>query len=186
MALDGFSQTSGIIVLSATNNIRNIDPPLIRPGRFDRSYQVELPDVDDRDALFRLYASRLRTTQRPDCRQLARLSSGMSPAAIANAVNTAALLTAKEGASAVGKTHFLRALEQQMMGGPASEGAAAIDASERRRIAVHEAGHALVAQLLKVGVVEKVSILKRGKALGVTLVKAENDLTLQSELEAHA
>lgn len=188
--LDGFARTSGIIVLGATNNIRNIDPALIRPGRFDRSCHLDLPGVDERAELFELYARRLRTdrkaAQAPDFRQLARLSTGLSPASIANAVNAAALLAAKEDAASVGSAHFQRALEQQMMGGPTAEGSAAMAADERLRIAVHEAGHALVAKLLGVGVVEKVSILKRGRALGVTLVTSEQDQTLQSEPQLRA
>jgi cell division protease FtsH len=117
---------------------------------------------------------------------MARLSTGLSPASIANAVNAAALLAAKEDAAAVSSLHFQRALEQQMMGGPTAEGKSAIDQDERMRIAVHEAGHAIVARLLDVGVVEKVSILKRGRALGVTLVTSEQDQTLQSEPEVRA
>jgi cell division protease FtsH len=184
--LDGFSQTSGIIVLGATNNIQNIDPALIRPGRFDRSCHLEVPDVEERAALFELYARKLRTEEATDFRALARLSSGLSPASIANAANAAALLAAKEDASAVSDAHFQRALEQQMMGGPTAAGQAALSQHERERIAIHEAGHALVAKLLNVGVVEKVSILKRGKALGVTLVTTEQDPTLQSEPEVRA
>ena len=184
--LDGFAATSGIVVLGATNNVANLDPALVRPGRFDRTCNLGLPDVDDRDSLFRLYVARLRTFGNIDYRQLARLSAGLSPASIANAVNAAALLAAKQGASAVTQEHLHRVLEQQLMGGPSTGGQAALTLAERARIAVHEAGHALVARLLNVGVVEKVSILKRGRALGVTLLTNEQDLTLQSEPELRA
>lgn len=181
--LDGFQSGSGIVVLGATNNVNNLDPALIRPGRFNRTCHLGLPDVDEREALFRVYAKALRITGAPDFRQLARLSAGLSPASIANAVNAAALLAAKEDAKAVAQEHFQRTLEQTLMGGPTSAGQAAMAEAERERIAVHEAGHAIVAKLLDVGVVEKVSILKRGRALGVTLVTRENDATLQSEPE---
>ena len=184
--LDGFAATSGIVVLGATNNVNNLDPALVRPGRFDRTCNLGLPDVEEREALFGLYVSQLRTDGKADLRQLARLASGLSPASIANAVNAAALLAAKEGASAVTQAHLYRVLEQQLMGGPSTGGDAALTLPERERIAVHEAGHALVAKLLNVGVVEKVSILKRGRALGVTLVTNEQDLTLQSEPEVRA
>jgi cell division protease FtsH len=183
--LDGFSATSGIVVVGATNNVANIDPALIRPGRFDRTCHIGLPSVDERQALFAMYAAPLRTDGETDFRQLARVSSGLSPAAIANAINGAAMIAAKEGASAVTQAHFQRALEQQLMGGPAVAGQP-LTGEERRRIAVHEAGHALVAKLLKVGVVEKVSILKRGRALGVTLVTSDEDALLQSEQELRA
>jgi cell division protease FtsH len=99
--LDGFSATSGIVVMGATNSVRNLDPAMIRPGRFDRICNLALPNVDEREALFALYAGRLRTEGDTDFRPLARLSAGLSPAAIANAVNASALLAAKEDAVAV-------------------------------------------------------------------------------------
>ena len=187
--LDGFTATAGIVVLGATNNVANLDPALIRAGRFDRTCHLGLPTVDEREALFALYAAPLRTDGKTDFRQLARLSTGLSPAAIANAVNTSAMMAAKEDAGAVTHAHFQRALEQHLMGGPASAapaGQSALSADDRRRIAVHEAGHALVAKLLKVGVVEKVSILRRGAALGVTLVTSDDDALLKSEPELKA
>jgi cell division protease FtsH len=142
--------------------------------------------VDEREALFHAYAGSLRMAGEADFRQLARLSAGLSPASIANAVNSAALLAAKEDAAAVTQVHLQRSLEQTLMGGPTSAGQAAMGADERERIAVHEAGHAVIAGLLGVGVVEKVSILKRGQALGVTWVTRESDATLQSEPEVRA
>jgi cell division protease FtsH len=184
--LDGFTASSGIVILGATNNIANLDPALIRAGRFDRSCHLGLPAVDEREALFALYAKPLRTDGRTDFRQLARVSSGLSPASIANAINTAAMMAAREDAAAVTQAHFQRALEQHLMGGPATAGQAAMSEPDRRRIAVHEAGHALVAKLLKVGVVEKVSILKRGSALGATLVTSDDDALLKSEPELAA
>jgi cell division protease FtsH len=184
--LDGFTATSGIVVIGATNNVANLDPALIRPGRFDRTSSLGLPTVDEREALFALYVKPLRTGGLTDFRQLARLSSGLSPAAIANAVNAAAMMAGKEDAAAVTQAHFQRALEQHLMGGPASEGQSALSAPDRKRIAVHEAGHALVAKLLDVGIVEKVSILKRGSALGATLVTSDDDAMLKSEPELKA
>ncbi len=184
--LDGFSAASGIVVIGATNNVANVDPALIRPGRFDRTCNLGLPTVDEREALFALYVKPLRTGGQTDFRQLARLSSGLSPAAIANAVNAAAMMAAREDAAGVTQAHFRRALEQHLMGGPASEGQSALSAPDRRRIAVHEAGHALVAKLLDVGIVEKVSILKRGGALGATLVTSDDDALLKSEPELKA
>ena len=159
---------------------------MVRPGRFDRICNLALPDVDEREALFGLYAGRLRTEGEHGLPAARALSAGLSPAAIANAVNAAALLAAKEDASAVTQEHFQRVLEQQLMGGGSAAGQAAMNPAERQRIAVHEAGHALVAKLLKVGIVEKVSILKRGRALGVTLVTEDHDVTLQSEAQVRA
>ena len=184
--LDGFSPTTGIVVLGATNNVDNLDPALVRAGRFDRTCHLGLPNVGEREALFALYAAGLRTDRAGDFRQLARLSAGLSPASIANVVNMAALLAAKEDAGAVTQKHFLQVLEQHRMGGAGTPGQAVLGLGERHRIAVHEAGHAVVAKLLHVGVVEKVSILQRGKALGVTLVTSEQDTMLQSEPELRA
>src|SRR5471030_2349712 len=99
--LDGFSPKAGIVVVGATNNVDNLDPALIRPGRFDRTCHLGLPNVDEREALFVVYAAQLRTDGKADFRQLARLSTGLSPASIANVVNAAALLAAKEDAAAV-------------------------------------------------------------------------------------
>jgi cell division protease FtsH len=184
--LDGFSPTSGIVVLGATNNVGNLDPALVRPGRFDRICHLGLPDVEERAALFELHAKPLRTAGKLDFRQLARVASGLPPASIANVVNAAALMAAKEGAEGVTQTHLQRALEQHLMGGSSGGGESALDPDERNRIAVHEAGHAVVARVLDVGLVEKVSILKRGRALGATLVTNEQDLHLQSEAEMRA
>jgi cell division protease FtsH len=184
--LDGFSPTSGIVVLGATNNVNNLDPALIRPGRFDRACHLGLPNVDERESLFALYAKQLLTDGKSDFRQLARLSAGLSPASIANIVNAAALLAAKEDAAAVVQDHFQRVLEQHRMGGPTASEQSTLSSQERQRIAVHESGHALVAKLLGVGIVEKISILQRGSALGVTLVTSEQDVILQSEPEVRA
>jgi cell division protease FtsH len=184
--LDGFTPSSGIVVLGATNNVANLDPALIRAGRFDRTCHLGLPDVDEREALFALHAKALRTAGELDFRQLARVSSGLPPASIANIVNAAGLMAAKEGAEAVTRIHLERMLEQHLMGGSSEAGRAALDPDERNRIAVHEAGHAILAKLLDVGMVEKVSILKRGRALGVTVVTNDQEVTLQSEPKMRA
>lgn len=184
--LDGFTPTSGIVVLGATNNVSNLDPALIRAGRFDRICNLGLPDVDERERLFELHSRSVRTAGPLNFRQLARVAGGLPPASIANVVNAAALMAAKEGAAAVTQTHLQRMLEQQLMGGSSDAGRSALDPKERDRIAVHEAGHAIVARALGVGVIEKVSILKRGRALGATLVTNDQEIHLQSQTEMRA
>ena len=181
--LDGFKPTSGIVVLGATNNVDNLDPALIRAGRFDRICHLGLPDVDEREQLFALHARGVRTDAAVDFRPLARVASGLPPASIANIVNAAAMMAAKEGADAVSQRHLERSLEQQLMGGASQSGQAAIAPKERERIAVHEAGHAVVARVLGLGVIEKVSILKRGRALGATWVTQDQEVHLQSATE---
>ena len=181
--MDGFDAASGVLVLGATNFPNSLDPALVREGRFDRSIAVGLPGLDDREALFRLYAGKIRTGTALDYPQLARNTVGLTPAAIAHIVNHAALLAARAGAGRVDMVHFVDAIETCRIGEQPS-GVTPLSASDRKRIAVHEAGHALVAAALKVGRVEKVTILPRGQALGVTLVTPVEDkrLHMASEL----
>lgn len=181
--MDGFEAANGVLVLAATNFPNALDPALVREGRFDRSIAVGLPGLEDRGALFRLYAAKVRASANLDYMQLARNTVGLTPAAIAQIVNHAALLAARAGAPQVEMTHFVDAIETCRIGEQPS-GVTPLSASDRKRIAVHEAGHALVAAALKVGRVEKVTILPRGQALGVTLVTPVEDkrLHMTSEL----
>ena len=180
--MDGFDGASGVLVLGATNFPNSLDPALVREGRFDRSIAVGLPGLADRDALFRLYAGKIRAGQDLDFPQLARNTVGLTPAAIAYIANHAALLAARAGASEVSMSHFVDAVETCRIGEQPS-GVTPMSANDRKRIAVHEAGHALVAAALKVGRVEKVTILPRGQALGVTLVTPVEDKRLHMESE---
>ncbi|MFC3607562.1 AAA family ATPase [Stutzerimonas tarimensis] len=181
--MDGFDGVSGILVLGATNFPNSLDPALVREGRFDRTIAVGLPSLEDREALFRLYAGKIRLGDSPDFAALARNSVGLSPAAIASIVNQAALLAARAGAASVEMQHFVDAIETCRIGEKPS-GVSPLSEVDRKRIAVHEAGHALVAAALQVGRVEKVTILPRGQALGVTLVTPVEDkrLHMYSEL----
>ena len=181
VALDGFSANDGVIVVGATNNVERIDPALIREGRFDRTVTTTLPTIAERAELFEMYAAKLKQGVDLDARQLARLSAGLSPAAIATVVNTAALLAGKEHAEAVVQSHFMRALEKHSMGSPTASGKEAMDEKSRRRVAVHEAGHAVVTKALRTGVLEKVSILPRAGAGGVTWVTEDQDISLYTE-----
>lgn len=183
--LDGFAADSGVLVLGATNFPNSLDPALVREGRFDRSIAVGLPSLAEREQLFRLYAGKIKACAEIDHAQLARNSVGLTPAAIAYIVNHAALLAARGQQQQVSAQHFVDALETCRIG-EQPLGASMLSASERTRIAVHEAGHAVVAAALNCGRVEKVTILPRGQALGVTLVTPSEDkrLHLQSELRA--
>ncbi len=183
--LDGFAGGQGVLLVGATNFPDSLDPALLREGRFDRRIEVGLPGLADREALYRLYAGRLSCADDLDLPSLARNSVGLSPAAIAAIANQAALLAARAGAAQVGMQHFVDALETSRIG-EAPEGGGTASPGDRTRVAVHEAGHALVAAALRVGRVEKVTILPRGQALGVTLVTPVEDkrLHLESELRA--
>jgi len=182
--LDGFNSSSGVIVIGATNFPDAVDPALVREGRFDRKIQLALPDVSDREALFRLYTKQVKTGSAPDYTQLARLTTGLTPAAIASVVNQAALISARQGQQDVPMANFLEAIEVCRMG-EVNGNSSSMTEAERERIAVHEAGHAIIAQVMNVGLVEKVTILSRGGALGVTLVTQSEDkkLHLKSELQ---
>ena len=183
--LDGFAADSGVLVLGATNFPNSLDPALVREGRFDRSIAVGLPSLSEREQLFHLYASKVKASGALDFAQLARNSVGLTPAAIAYIVNHAALLAARSQQAEVVMQHFVDALETCRIG-EQPLGASALSETDRTRIAVHEAGHAIVAAALHCGRVEKVTILPRGQALGVTLVTPVEDkrLHLESELRA--
>ena len=183
--LDGFnSSSSGVMVIGATNFPDAVDPALVREGRFDRKIQLALPELTDREALFRLFAKGVKLGGAPDYAQLARLTTGLTPAAIASVVNHAALLSARQGQHDVPMANFLEAIEVCRMG-EVNGSTSGMSEAERERVAVHEAGHAIVAQVMNVGRVEKVTILSRGGALGVTLVTQSEDkkLHLKSEIQ---
>lgn len=159
--MDGFEANEGVIVVGATNLVDNLDDALLREGRFDRRVNVKLPDVRDRAAIFRLYAAKLRLAGEVDYEQLARLTTGLSPATIAHVVNHAALVAARASAEAVSMGHLMEAIETTRIG-ELNGAQRALGERERRCIAVHEAGHALVSVVLGYGKVEKVTILPRG------------------------
>ena len=181
--LDGFSTNSGVIVVGATNNLRNLDQALIRNGRFDRTCYVGLPGKDDRELLLKRCMEKVTVGNDIDLPQLARRTAGLSPAAIADIVNSAALQAAKVDAESVTQEFFRQATDMHLMGSPLSKGQVVLTEVIRHRIAVHEAGHALVAKVKGTSLVEKVSIIPRGKALGVTLISNEQDPVIRTQSE---
>ena len=184
--MDGFDPLTNVVVVGATNHEDNIDEALRRPGRFDMLVRLTLPMLPDRQRLFDLYLGRLHHDGRADTLALARMSAGMSPADIANTVNKAASTAAEQGAERVGAEHLLRAIETQQLGGDVSPIKALLSEATRRRLAYHEAGHALVAHVLGVGTVERVSIEPRGQALGVTHIHRESEEPLYQKAELSA
>ncbi|CAN5301300.1 hypothetical protein BH11PSE10_BH11PSE10_05800 [soil metagenome] len=184
--MDGFDPLTNVVVVGATNHEDNIDEALRRPGRFDMLVRLALPMLPDRQRLFELYLGRLHHDGRADTVALARMSAGMSPADIANTVNKAASTAAEQGAERVGAEHLLRAIESQQLGGDVSPVKALLSEATRRRLAYHEAGHALVAHVLGVGSVERVSIEPRGQALGVTHIHRESEEPLYQKAELSA
>jgi cell division protease FtsH len=181
--MDGYESNEAVIIVAATNHPDNLDEALRRPGRFDRTVQVRLPDLEDRAEIFRFYADKLTTKSDDiDFRQLARLSTGLSPATLAMVVNQAGLVARKAGETVVESKHFVEAIKIARIG-DVSGAERALNEEERTRIAVHEAGHGLVAALLNTGVLEEVTILPRGGALGVALITKMQDKHLYRETE---
>ncbi|MFL9900273.1 AAA family ATPase [Paraburkholderia fungorum] len=181
--MDGFASNEGVIIVAATNHPDNLDEALRRPGRFDRTVQVRLPDREDRAKIFRFYAEKLKSKAADiDYDQLARLTTGLSPATVAMVVNQAGLVARKGGETEIAAKHFMEAIKIARIG-DVSGAERALSEDERTRIAVHEAGHGLVAAVLGTGVLEEVTILPRGGALGVALITKAQDKHLYRETE---
>jgi cell division protease FtsH len=171
--MDGFSGHEGVVVLAATNRPDVLDPALLRPGRFDRTIMVHPPDQAGRAAILRVHTRRVPLGPDVDLEKLASSTPGMTGADLANLVNEAALLAARRGQTNVTQRDLTDALEKVQLG---TARTVVIPEEERRRTAYHEAGHALLG-MLQPGAdpVRKVSIIPRGRALGVTLSTPETD-----------
>jgi cell division protease FtsH len=182
--MDGFDPAAGVIVLGATNRPDVLDPALLRPGRFDRRVAVQPPDSAGREMILRVHSRSVPLADDVDLAQIAQSTPGMVGAELANLVNEAALLAARRGHEKVGRADFTDALEQIVLG---AERKIVLGEEDRRRIAYHEGGHAIVGMLTPgADPVRKVSIIPRGQALGVTLSTPEDDRFNYSEEELRA
>ncbi len=165
--MDGFEQNSGVIIIAATNRPDVLDPALLRPGRFDRQVIVDRPDVKGREGIFRVHTKNIPLAEDVRLEILAKGTPGLSGADIANLVNEAALLAARQNNKVVTMNHFEEAKDKVMMG--MERRTMIISDREKRVTAYHEAGHVLVAKHLPdADPVHKVTIIPRGRALGVT------------------
>ena len=184
--MDGFGSNSGVIVLAATNRPETLDPALLRPGRFDRHVLVDRPDVRGREAILRVHVANVKLDPAVNIEQIARITSGFVGADLANLVNEAALLAARNNKTSVGMQEFNEGVERVTAG--LEKKKRVIHEDEKKRVAYHEAAHALVAfSLPNTDPVHKVSIIPRGlAALGYTMQRPEDDryLLTQSELES--
>ncbi len=175
--MDGFDHASGIVVVASTNRPDVLDPAMVRPGRFDRQVNVPLPDLKGRLEILGVHARPLTLGNDVSLSQVARQTPGFSGAELANLLNEAAILAARENADSVDHAHIERARERIILG--AERKGMAVDEEERRATAVHEAGHVAVGVVaLHTDPVHKVSILPRGRALGVTHSLPEKDRRL--------
>ena len=163
--MDGFGTNSGVIILAATNRADILDKALLRAGRFDRQIHVELPELNERKAIFGVHLRPLKTDETVDVNQLARQTPGFSGADIANVCNEAALIAARHEATAVSRQDFLDAIDR-IIGGLEKKTKVMTNA-EKRSIAIHEAGHATLSWFLQhANPLVKVSIVPRGISLG--------------------
>ena len=172
--MDGFDQSSSIVVMGSTNRPDVLDRALTRPGRFDREIAVNLPDARGREAVLNVHARRLELDSELDLGWVARGTPGFSGADLANLLNEAAIAATRDNSPAVGRTHIEYARDRILMG--AERHGFMVDEDERYATAVHEAGHVAVGLAVKNGdPIHKVSILPRGRALGVTQSLPERD-----------
>jgi cell division protease FtsH len=172
--MDGFAPNQGIVVVAATNRPDILDPALLRPGRFDRQVTVGAPDVKGREEILRIHARKVALDGEVDLRQIARGTPGFSGAELANLVNEAALLAVRGGRQIVGAQDFDQARDKVLMG--VERKSLTMSDHERVTCAYHESGHAVVAALLPAAdPLHKVTIIPRGRALGVTMQLPEGD-----------
>ena len=173
--MDGFDTQEGIIIIAATNRPDVLDPALLRPGRFDRQVTVNLPDVRGREAILKVHAKNVKLAANVDLSVIARGTPGYSGAELANLLNEAALLAARMGKKAVAMPELEEARDKVRWG--RERRSMAMSDEEKRATAWHEAGHALVSVLLKhTHPLHKVTIIPRGRALGVTMSLPKEDM----------
>ena len=172
--MDGFGGNDGVIVIAATNRPDVLDPALLRPGRFDRQVTVGLPDIRGREQILKVHMRKVPLAENVEASKIARGTPGFSGADLANLVNEAALFAARAGVRSVGRQHFELAKDKIMMG--AERRSMVMSEKEKLNTAYHEAGHAIVGRLMpEHDPVYKVSIIPRGRALGVTMFLPEED-----------
>jgi len=178
--MDGFDTNRGVIIMAATNRPEMLDQALLRPGRFDRHVVVDQPDINGREAILKVHSRNIKMATDVDLRKIAALTPGSVGADLANIINEAALLAARKGKAEVGMADFNEAVERGAVG--LERKSRVMKSDEKRRVAIHEGGHALVACACpNADPVHKVSIIPRGVgALGYTLSRPEDDRHIQT------
>lgn len=173
--MDGFNPGEGVIVIAATNRPDVLDPALLRPGRFDRQVHVPLPDIRGREAILKVHMRKVPVGKDIDASIIARGTPGFSGADLANLINEAALFAAREAKKLVGMAQFEKAKDKVVMG--LERRSMVMSEEDRKNTAYHESGHTVVAKVLHeyTDPVHKVTIIPRGRALGVTMQLPEKD-----------
>lgn len=179
--MDGFNSRTGVIVIAATNRLDVLDDALLRPGRFDRHIQVNLPDIKERNAILKIHSKNKNLSSNVELDDIARRTPGFSGAQLENVLNEATLLAVRKNKNSISTEDLDEAIDR-VIGGPAKK-TKVISAEEKKQIAYHEAGHALVGLHIKGGdVVQKITIIPRGQAAGYTLsVPEKQELSIQKK-----
>jgi len=183
--MDGFDSRKGVIIMGATNRPEVLDPALLRPGRFDRQVLVDKPDINGREQILRIHTKGVKVSSDVDLKVVAARTAGFAGADLANLVNEAALLAAREDKSAVGPKDFDNAIDRLVAG---LEKKRVMSTKEREIVAYHESGHAIVASVLPgLDPVHKISIVQRGfGALGYTMQLPLEDRYLMTRSDLHS
>ena len=180
--LDGFDTNTNLIVIAATNRPDILDPALLRPGRFDRRVVLDMPDIDEREAILKIHAKNKKLEKDVNLREMAERTPGFSGADLANLVNEAAILAARKNQKTINQKELLESIEKVLLG--PERKSHILTKKEKEIAAYHEAGHALVnASLKHTDPVHKISIISRGRAAGYTLKLPSEDKHLRSKSE---
>ncbi len=172
--MDGFDTKDGVIILAATNRPDVLDPALLRPGRFDRQVVVDMPDLNERHEILKIHAAKIPLGQSVDLEKTARATPGSSGADLANLVNEAALFAARRNSDTVEMIDFEEARDKLLMG--IARKSRVISPEEKKKTAIHESGHALMHYFLEhADPLHKVSVVPRGRALGIAVSLPEKD-----------
>ncbi len=176
--MDGFEDNNGVIVVAATNRLDSLDPALLRSGRFDRRIQIGKPNLKEREQILKIHGRKIRVQDQMSYSEVARQTIGFSGADLANVMNQAAMIAVHNGEEHVVLENVLRARNVMLMGEERRSTLSMIDQDGRRRLAIHECGHAIVAIVGGTDPVTAVSIVPRGQSLGQTFMTPSKDQLL--------
>ncbi|QEH61211.1 cell division protease FtsH [Spiroplasma chinense] len=183
--MDGFGTNSGVIVMAATNRVDVLDPALLRPGRFDRTIQISLPDIREREAILQLHARNKSVSPEIDWKRIAERTPGFSGAQLENVLNEAAILVVREKRKMITLVDIDEAIDR-VVGGPAKK-SRAMTLQDKQIVSYHEAGHALIGLKLKsASKVQKVTIIPRGNAGGYTIMTPKDESNFSSKEDLFA
>lgn len=179
--MDGFNTSANIVIIGATNRLDLLDPALLRPGRFDRHMFIGNPNLKSRVEILRVHTKNKPLDETVDIEEIARKTHGVSGAHLANIANEAAILAVRNNKPTLGSEEFYQAIERVLVGLQSKN--PMVMEREKRIVAYHEAGHALVGKVLKNSLIEKISIVPRGQAMGYVLNSSDEDRYLHTREE---